>query len=70
MAFFFLIYHMHCAYYAYVLCVFVHTQVADLELEYAPHRTHKLIPHKEQNAIKDAISTWDNTQQTTKATRR
>lgn len=54
---------MHCAYYAYFLCVFVHTQIADLENEYVPHRTHKLIPHKEQNAIKDAISTCYNTEQ-------
>lgn len=59
----FFINHMHCAYYAYFSCVFVHTQIADLENEYVPHRTHKWIPHKEQNAIKDAISTCYNTEQ-------
>lgn len=46
-----------------ILCIFFMCVCADLENEYAPHRTHKLIPHKEQNATKDAISTCYNTEQ-------
>lgn len=46
-----------------ILCIFFMCVCADLENEYVPHRTHKLIPHKEQNAIKDAISTCYNTEQ-------
>lgn len=58
--FLFIICTMHIM---HIFHVFVHTQIADLENEYVPHRTHKLIPHKEQNAIKDAISTCYNTEQ-------